>query len=259
MRKQFTSILLSSMLCMTAVSTFAQAEENSSIEQSISIYGWLPSMDGTLKYNIPGDGSSPEQEGESNIADSLDMVLMGNYMLRKDQWSFMADMVYLKLSGSQETTVTTPNFPNIPDLNLAAEQELTAWLLGFYGGYNILNNANNQIDIIAGMRYFSLGLDVSLSLNNHTIGVSPEIDNYDAVVGVQGKYVLNDNWYFPYHFDIGAGDSDLTWQASVSAGYMFDWGDVLLTYRYMHYGFGEEKFVNDFDLYGPKIGLVFHF
>lgn len=259
MTKQFIGILLSVMCYMATVSTFSQANEDTAIEQSISIYGWLPSLDGSLKYTIPGDGNRQEQEGESNIADSLDMVLMGNYMLRKDQWLFMADMVYLKLSGSQETTVTTPNFPNIPDLDVSSEQELTAWLLGFYGGYNILNNANNQIDIIAGMRYFSLGLDVSFSLNNQTVGVSPEIENYDAVVGVQGKYVLNENWYFPYHFDIGAGDSDLTWQASASVGYMFNWGDILLTYRYLHYGFGEENFVNDFDLYGPKIGLVFHF
>ena len=259
MNKHITGILLSCILTITAASTFSKAEENTSLEQSLSIYGWLPSLNGSLKYTIPGEGTQPEQEGESNIADSLDMVLMGNYMLRTGQWSFMADMVYLKLSGLQETTVTTPNLSNIPDLHLEAEQELTAWLLGFYGGYNILNNANNQIDVIGGMRYFSLGLDVSLSLNHHTVNVSPEIDNYDAVVGIHGKYILNENWYLPYHFDIGAGDSDLTWQASASVGYMFDWGDILLTYRYMHYGFGEDKFVNDFDLYGPKIGLVFHF
>ena len=259
MTKHITKILLTSILTITTASTFSQAEENTSLEQSLSIYGWLPSLNGSLKYTIPGDRTQPEQEGESDIADSLDMVLMGNYMLRSEQWSFMADMVYLKLSGSQETTVSTPNLPNIEDINVEAEQELTALLLGFYGGYNILNNANNQIDVIGGIRYFSLGLDVSLSLNNHTVGVSTEIENYDAVVGIHGKYIVNKNWYVPYHFDIGTGGSDITWQASASAGYMFDWGDVLLTYRYMHYGFGDDKFVNDFDLYGPKIGLVFHF
>ncbi|BAF73318.1 outer membrane protein [Sulfurovum sp. NBC37-1] len=259
MKKKIVRLLLASLVLGTASMNLAQADESNELQQSLSIYGWLPSLDGNLKYTIPGSGSEPDREGESGIADALDMVLMGNYELRKDKFSFLADMVYLKMSASQETTISTPNFPAIPDVNVRAEQELTAWLLGFYGGYNVLDNGTFKMDAIGGLRYFSLGLDASFSLNGRSIGVSPSIENYDGVVGIRGTYTIDENWYLPYHFDIGAGDSDLTWQASASVGYMFNWGDVLLTYRYMHYSFGEENFVNDFDLYGPKIGLVFHF
>jgi len=258
MKKKIVGSLIASLVLGTISMTSVQAEE-SDFEQSLSIYGWLPSLDGNLKYTIPGSGTEPDSEAESGIADTLDMVLMGNYELRKNKFSFLADMVYLKMSASQETTISTPGITAIPDIRLGAEQELTAWLLGFYGGYNLVDNGTFKLDAIGGLRYFSLDLDISLSLNDRSIGVSPSVENYDGVVGIRGSYTINENWYLPYHFDIGAGDSDLTWQGSASVGYMFDWGDVLLTYRHIHYGFGEDNFVNDFDLYGPKIGLVFHF
>ena len=90
------------------------------------------------------------------------------------------------------------------------------------------------------------------------VNISPSVEFYDAVVGLRGAYNINENWFIPYAFDIGGGDSDLTWQALTSLGYRFDWGDVLLTYRYIHYD-KSDGLVEDFDLYGPKIGVVFHF
>lgn len=38
---------------------------------------------------------------------------------------------------------------------------------------------------------------------------------YDAIVGVRGSYRFGDTgrWRVPYYADVGAGDSDLTWQA----------------------------------------------
>lgn len=226
-------------------------------EHSVSIYGWLPTLGGTLRYNIPenpDNPSDPSGDGESSSAlDNLDMVLMGSYEARNDKWSFLADMIYLKMSDSQGVYL-----PRL-DITLGSEQELTGWLLGFYGGYNMVNTDKTRLDVIAGMRYFSLGVDVSLAINNNDIlKLSPSVEHYDAIIGLRGEYNLSENWYIPYQFDIGGGDSDLTWQADTSLGYRFDWGDILLTYRYIHYDKGN-GLVKDFDLYGPKLGVVFHF
>jgi hypothetical protein len=138
--------------------------------------------------------------------------------------------------------------------------DLTAKLYGFYAGYTISDANDMRVDVIGGLRYFSLGLDATRSggvLANGTISTSRE--NYDAVIGVKGEYNVNAQWYVPYQFDIGGGDSDLTWQASASVGYRFGWGDVIATYRYMHYDKGDSPLLNDFNLYGPKLGVVFHF
>lgn len=219
-------------------------------KQSISIYGWLPSLDGTLTFNLPQNPGDAEEEAESDILDNLDMVFMGSYTARKDQWSFFADMIYLNMSDYEQVY--------FPDTTLASDQELTGWLLGFYGGYNLVNTDKMILDVIAGMRYFSLDVDITLATNNNSVSASPSVEYYDAVIGLKGEYNIDENWYIPYTFDIGGGDSDLTWQASTSIAYRFDWGDMLLDYRYIHYD-KSSGLVKDFDLYGPKLGVVFHF
>lgn len=239
----------------------APVETSSPWKHSFSIYGWLPSFDGTMKYTIPGDPNDPndsDTEGESSIIDSLDMVFMGAYEVRKDKWSFLADAIYLKMSDSQDVSLTGPN----RTITAGSDQEFTALLLSGYGGYNLLDTGSASLDVIAGVRYLSLELDVSVYTNiliNRRANISPSVELYDGVVGVKGHVDLNENWYVPYMFDIGAGDSDLTYQGQASIGYRFDWGDVLATYRYVHYEKDDTRLIEEFTMYGPKLGVVFHF
>jgi len=225
-------------------------EPTSSWEQTLSIYGWLPSFGGKLKYTIPDDGGG---DAEVDWLDKIDMFLMANYEVRKDKWSFLFDMIYLDMSDSQQTTIIGNLVP------VTSEEELTGWLLSFYGGYNIQQNNNLTLDVIAGLRYFSLDLDIDGTFGSLPFSISPSTELYDMVVGIKGKADLNENWYLPYLFDIGGGDSDLTWQASAGVGYRFDWGDLLLTYRYVYYDKGNENLIQELDMYGPKVGVVFHF
>lgn len=238
-------------------------EASSPWKHSLSIYGWLPSFDGTMKYTIPGDPNDPNdpnKEGESGIIDALDMVFMGSYEARKDKYSFLVDTIYLKMSASQNVSLHIPKLDKT--ITAGSEQELTAWVVGAYGGYNILDTGSASIDAIGGLRYLSLTLDVSLDTNvlgGRTASISPSVELYDGVVGLKGHFDLTENWYVPYLFDVGAGDSDLTYQAQASIGYRFSWGDVLATYRYIHYEKDEVRLIEDFTMYGPKLGVVFHF
>lgn len=120
-------------------------------------------------------------------------------------------------------------------------------------------------DLIAGARYISIDVDVSLSadgpfppsLPGRDFAQSAEL--WDAVVGFKGSYNINEQWYIPYHFDIGAGDSDLTWQALAGVGYRYGWGDVLLAYRHMSYDQGDLGLVQDLEFSGPAIAVNFRF
>ncbi len=226
--------------------------EGSSWEQQLVIYGWMPTFDGTITYQIP---SESDKESDASMIDNLDMALMGSYEARKDKFSFLTDLIYLGMSG--EETVRSGTL-----LETTFDQELTAWLLSFYGGYNIIDAPQVTLDLIAGMRYFSLDIDAGINLPGTglpTISLSPSVEVYDALIGIKGRVDINQNWYIPYIFDIGMGDTDLTWQAQASIGYRFGWGDVLVTYRYMHYEKEGLSLIQDFNLYGPKVGVVFHF
>lgn len=227
-------------------------EENNKWQQSIAIYGWLPSLDGTLNYNIPGDDPAT---GESNIIDKIDSVFMGAYSVRKNKWSFLTDVIYLKMSDSQQVSGTVLDVP----FEASSQQDLTLWVVNAYGGYNLVDKGSYTLDMIAGLRYLSLDLDLSFNLNSAQLNLSPSGELYDGVVGFRGQVDLNENWYISYLVDVGAGDSDLTAQAFAGLGYRFGWGDVLLTYRYLYYDEGNDNFINTLDVYGPKLGVLFHF
>ena len=230
-------------------------EESSGWEHKLAIYGWGASFDGTLTYSLPGEDSV---ESDGGVIDQLDGVFMAAYEVRKDKFSFLTDVIYLGMSGGE----TIAEDIGRGKLATTVAQEFDAWVLSFYGGYNLIDNGSATLDIIGGMRYFSLDVEASISFPNNglpTIPLSPSFEVYDALIGVKGSFDINENWYVPYIFDIGAGDTDLTWQAQASIGYRFGWGDVLATYRYLHYEKDGLKLVEDFDLYGPKVGVVFHF
>lgn len=257
MKKIILSSLLSSVFTfaggeITPIEPMAEKVIDTSVwEQSITVYGWLPSFDGTLNYTIPGSGGG---DVEIDWLDKIDMFFMADYEIRKDKWSFLADIIYLDMSDSQASSLIGNLIP------VTSQQDLTGWLISLYGGYSTLNTENVTLDIIAGLRYFSIDLDIDGTVGGtEMFSVSPSTELYDAVLGVKGKVDLSDTWYVPFHFDIGTGDSDLTWQASISIAYRFDWGDALLTYRYIHYDVGNTGLVHDIDMYGPKVGVVFHF
>src|SRR4030095_17131869 len=52
--------------------------------------------------------------------------------------------------------------------------------------------------------------------------------NWDAIAGVKGRIALGSSrkWFVPYYFDIGTGNSDLTWQAVAGIRSAPRWGDT---------------------------------
>jgi hypothetical protein len=102
-------------------------------QHRVLLYGWFPSIDGTLKYDIPGSGSSASADA-SDLIENIDFVFMGLYEGRMDEWSFTADLLYLDLSNSDNYAVTIPISPG-PEFKTGADQSMTAWSLGLYADY----------------------------------------------------------------------------------------------------------------------------
>ena len=88
-----------------------------------------------------------------------------------------------------------------------------------------------------------------------------EVDatNWDAIVGLKGIYRFGENgrWNVPFYVDVGAGDSDLTWQAAIGIGYSFHWGDLIAMWRYLDYNFKSGEPINDMTFNGPMFGVKF--
>ena len=225
-------------------------EAASGWQNEITIYGWYAGIGGETALGEPSDPSVDA----SDILDKLEMVFMGTYAGRGDKWSFYLDLIYLGLgdSSTRELTIDGVTF----DSNI--EADIDTWLLNTGVGYNLVNTDSGVLDVIAGVRYMDLEATVETNHPRHP-GSEASKDFVDFVVGARGSMNINENWYVPYVLDVGAGDSDLTWQAFAGIGYRYDWGDVKLGYRYISYDFDDSMFLKDLDMSGGVLGVTFKF
>lgn len=62
-----------------------------------------------------------------------------------------------------------------------------------------------------------------------------------------------------YYGDIGTGDSDYTWQASVGVSYAFENFNVTFRYRHQEFKFDNDDVLDEITVSDPQVGIVFEF
>jgi len=206
-------ILILIIFCCT---TNATAQEVDKWQYEFTLYGWLPSIDGALKYSLPpGEGGGVAIDS-SNILDSLDMTFMGTFEARYNKLSLSTDIIYLDLNNSKNTEILIGQNSGVP-VDAYVHLGITGWQISGIAGYDVIQTNRLRLALIGGLRYFTLDADANLSLTgpgplDPQTTLSKSINLWDGIVGIRGAVMLNKNWYLPYYVDIGAGDSDLTWQ-----------------------------------------------
>lgn len=226
-------------------------EETSAWQQEFTLYGWLPTIDAETRWGA--EISTDTSDMTSDIIDDLKMGFIGTYAVRHNKWSFVADIMYVDLGDSKTETFTHPvtGLPGQADIDM----DIKTMLVNTGIGYNIIQNENTMLDVVAGIRY--MGLKVDLGVNDRSKSLDEDI--VDGIIGLRGRYKFNGNWFIPYYADIGAGDSDLTYQLFAGIGYSYDWGNVELGYRYVGYEMADDMLIEDLNLYGAVLGVTFKF
>ena len=216
------------------------------------LYLWMASIGGTAT-----SGEDIDIDFDT-IIDNLDMAFMGGLQAKKGKWSFMLDAIYLNASGDKSGTITVPIGPGV-ELPVNASLELKNWIVFPYVGYNLVTTEKAQLDILGGARYLWMEADLGLSLVAPPVSqtISDSGNVWDAIVGVRGKLILSENWYLPYHFDVGTGQTDFTWQAFAGIGYSFTSIDVVVAYRYLEWDFDDNDVFDDMNVNGPLLGVRF--
>jgi len=231
------------------------SENDNEWQYSAAVYLWAADIGGRTTT-----GSSVEV-GFSDIVDNLDGGFMGAFEARKGKWSLFTDAIYLDVAASKDV----PIGPG-PLVTGNVSLDLTGKVFHLAGGYNLLTEGQSRLDFIAGVR--NLDLDTDLVLNIGVPGPSqpPPIiasaadDAMDFIVGLKGNIALSDRWFLPYYVDIGSGDSDSTWQATVGVGFRASgWVDLALVYRHLEWSFDSTQLVDSLDFSGPTFGAIFRF
>jgi len=255
-RKTLAAICLVALFSQQAV---AQSEDDG-WEHSLAIYLWGASMSGTT---AAGTGVDLDFK---DILDHLEFGAMGSYIGRKGKWSILGDIIYLDVSGDKQMNLVPPVGGGDIGVDVNANLDLKSLIVHMGGGYNLYDDGEaTTTDVIAGVRYLDLSTDLLLNFQINPSGPGLDIpfsvseDVWDAIIGFRGVISLGDRWFMPWGGTIGAGDSDLTWQAMAGVGFKAArWADIALTYRYLKWEFDDMP-IADLAISGPLLGVIFRF
>ena len=139
-------------------------------------------------------------------------------------------------------------------------------------GYSLKQTDNASFDLFAGVRFFGIDVSTRWDLASDIIlpggglgllaqgSIGSDTDLWDGILGARGHFTIGrGNWTVPYYLDVGAGSSDLTWNALTGLAYAFDWGDFMLIYRHLDYDQDADSLMQDFSFSGPAVGARFRF
>jgi hypothetical protein len=264
----FISLTALMGVLLSTTSTLAQSSSAQSDDWQfgLSIYGWFPDISGQTAFGR-GSGGGEFEIAVEDILDNLEFILMGTFDMRKGRFGLLTDAIYMDLGGSQ-SGVRLGSAGGSANANVELDVKSLIWLVTGY--YRTIDNDNVALDILAGARYIDLEQSVdytvtagagALWLPGPAGSRTAEARNWDGVVGVRGRFGFGaqQGLFLPCYLDVGAGDSDLTWQGMAGLGYAFSWGEVVAAWRYLYYDMPSDKPIDDMDFSGPAVGVTFRF
>jgi hypothetical protein len=262
-------------LCLAVGSMAAAQQAPSGWTLSLEPYLWLAGADGTLRFELPPlEGGGNADVGLS--AEDLSFAFMLTGEARKGDWSVVADVVYVDFD-SEAAEVKSVSFAGPggavavdvgADTGTSGTLTGTEWSLA--AGYTLARGAASSFDVVAGVRFLTIEATVDWRLAAEVQGpgagqsfgregsLARDADLWDGVVGVRGSLgVGGGRWFVPFYADVGAGSSELTWQAVAGLGYHFAWGDVRLAWRTITYNLGDDDLLQSVTFSGTGIGVRF--
>jgi hypothetical protein len=232
-----------------------------------TVYGWFPDISGNVGFRDDTGGRDFEVE-IGDILDNLEFTFQGGLDVRKGRWGAVTDVIYMSVGKTQRSSRDgTLGGTQIPtDVSARLEFDMKSWIWTAAGYYRALDESSHTVDLLAGFRYLDVDQTLDWSLTGNLAGIpvldregsgEAKLQNWDFIVGLRGRFTMgaDGSWFLPYVFDVGAGDSDLTWQAAAGLGYRFGWGEILGVWRHLSYEM--DTALSEMEFSGPAIGATF--
>jgi len=258
-RMGWSVIFTAMVILLAAVLPLSAASEDTAQPQGwqfgADVYMWMSGMGGETAggdtIDVPFD----------TLLENLDFTYMGTFHARNGRWHLSTDVIYMDLEGDNSGRMTLPGGN---ELKAEATVQFTSWIVTPAVGCSVIDTERIRMEILAGARYLymrpELSFHVTGPLDSRYRSVSDSGDIWDGIAGIRGDVTLAKNWYIPYYADMGAGDSDYTWQAMAGVGYRIsNVVDVVGAYRYLEWKFDDNKAIDSLDISGPMVGVRFRF
>lgn len=251
-RRTLLFVMFVVLVVTSAPSAHAQAHD---WEFDLALYGWLPTISGELAYALPIIGDEIVVDPET-LLDHLEFTAMAAFSVRHGRWSVTGDGIFLA-EAAQGSARLGPG----PGLSYDAELEVDVWIAGLDGAFQLVDGTRWTLHVYGGVRYLAAETTFFLRTPGpgFDVGAETSATVWNGVIGLRGRLALSKRWYVPYLLDVGAGDSDVTWQVRTGVGFSFDWGSLVLTYRNLAFDQGDDGWLRDLGMSGAELGIVFRF
>lgn len=231
------ALLLAATLATPSAAQAAPADDGWSFR--LAPYLWSAGIDGEVTNGL---GTAEVEVEFEDIWNNLDSAALLYFEAQRGRLSLVSDLVYISIEVDGETPVGND-----------ADLETDTLLLDFAGLYRVAEDSNLEVGL--GARYAEFDNELTIGLGSG----GREREALDGFGAVRGTWPIAERWYVQAYGDVGAGDSDLTWQASALVGYEISTWGLGLGYRMLDYDFEEGNEELDLTFSGLFLGVEFHF
>src|SRR5208337_1944717 len=212
----------------------------------IAPYLWFPGLSGTV--GALGHTSSVHVSA-SDVLSNFNFGLMGAVEASKDRLVFPVDFMWVRLTDDK----------GLPDTDLgerSVKVYVTESILTPKFGYRVVDTDVWKIDVLAGIRYWHLGENLTL----HPSGFyqSQSANWVDGLFGSKIQLALSPKAALTVFGDVGGGAAALDYQAGGLLGYKIKPAVALqIGWRYLYENYrGNHQFIFDVHESGPMLGLT---
>jgi hypothetical protein len=201
---------------------------------------------------------------DMSFGDILDDLRFGGMLVAEahnDTWGLFGDIVYVRTESGNSAVRTVLNTP----VSLDVTVDTSSFTGTLMGEYRVVASPTVSVDLMGGVRIWSVDNDIDAVLASDGTPVAQFSGDdgatwADPMIGVKARFNTGTPWFFNAWGMIGAGSSDLSWDALGGVGYQ--WNDRFSTvggYRALGVDYSDDGFVYDVVQHGPYLGAVFHF
>lgn len=220
----------------------------------IASYGWFSGFKGKTA-TLPPLPAADVDLSFGDILSNLDGALMGVAYARNDRLILYSDLMYSRLSTSENFATSISTSLKLSTTSLIASAGI---------GYNLVDDPSYAIDLLAGARLYNVDTKATLSLPSIGISKSGNTNETwaDPMVGVRFNARITDSlyltsWAFAGGFDVG---SKFSWDLFGGVGYKIDEKySLIVGYRGLGVDYTHGGYVYDVVQQGPIAGLKVHF
>jgi len=258
---------------LTLHGSAARADDSDFYDGKIHVgftpYIWLPTINGTFKYDLsdvhqslPSTGGSfGVKIGPNNYLTNINFALMGAGQIRQGNWALVADYINTNV-GAQNSSFVSVNGPLGRPLAVtgSVQSRAVTQLLTVGPSYTVFRKDATAVNVLLGGRFVFATASADWQLSgplgflNPNGSASRSQNDGDVIIGTYGQFGLCKHWSVPYYFDMGTGTPSFTWQGLLGVKY----GQASLSYRHLSYS-GGTGLIQSLQLSGPQFGYSFRF